>query len=403
MIPEKNWLLGIEKPVGVAYSELQNIKKYIIIVCLISITMVSLFSWLAIHKIIQPYYRDVEALNAKLAASVKKLSTLHKVSRSISQILPVEEMLEHTIKGIAEALGYERIMLYLTDEGANRANLKMALIDGDLSAPESMPEEARSLEINLGNGILERAIIEQRPYVIRGAQSSDKTNKERLKILGILEFAAVPLVAEGRSIGVISVDNPTSAKPIKEEDVDTLVTFADRVAPAIESARLHSALQVYATDLATTDSLTGLSNQVHFAEWLEEEIDRSRLENKPLSLLLAQAESLKNINEKFGYSAGNKALRQFGQIIAALLGENEVGARFGGGDFVIGLSSGSENRARELAGEVKENAKTFQLKEAGLEKVSLSVHVCFGSLKEDETAQDFLERIRKLGAMQGEA
>ncbi len=158
-----------------------------------------------------------------------------------------------------------------------------------------------------------------------------------------------------------------------------------------------------ATDLAATDSLTGLSNQVHFAEWLEEEIDRSRLENKPLSLVLARAESLKNINEKFGYSAGNKALRQFGQMIAALLGENEMGARFGGGDFVIGLSSGSENRARELAGEVKENAKTFQLKEAGLEKVSLSVHVSFGSLKGDETAQDFLERIRRLGAMQGEA
>lgn len=397
VIPENGWLLGIDKPVGVAYSELENIKKYIVIVCIISVIMISFFSWLAIRKIIQPYYKDVEDLNARLADSVKKLSTLHKVSRSIQQILPLEDMLSETITCIAEALGYDRVMLHLIDEQSGGARLKMALVDGELSTPESMPKEVRTLKINKENGVLERVIVEQRPYVIHNALKNDMVDKNRVRALGVREFAAVPLIVETKCIGVITVDNPSSRKPIREEDIDTLMTFADRVGLAIKSAQLHTELQNYVTDLATTDSLTGLYNQSHFSEWLEKEAARSRRENKPLSIVLVQAYCLKEINEKFGYVAGNIALKRLGEIIASSMrGEDEIGARLGGGEFVIGLCSSSEERVREVADEVKKRVEAFRFDEEGLERVDLRVNVSFSGLKTNETAQDLLERIRRM-------
>ncbi len=124
----------------------------------------------------------------------------------------------------------------------------------------------------------------------------------------------------------------------------------------------------------------------------------SRRENRPLSVVLAQVHHLKKINKRFGYAAGNIVLRRLGQIIASSLGEKEKGARFGGGEFIVGLYPGPEDRAGKIADELKRNVAAFRFKEKGLEGVDLSLAVSFGSLKARETAQDLLERLRKLAA-----
>lgn len=395
VIPENGWLIGIEKPVDAAYSELQNIKKYIVLVCIISIVMVSVFSWMAIRNIIQPYYRDVEDLNARLADSIRRLSSLHKVSRSIQRILPLDEMLDLSIRGISEALGYERIFLHLIDTETDTAKLRMALVGDRMIAVDNFPESVRELHLRKEDGAIERAMVEQRHYLIRGALSSELVNKDRVKALGALEFAVVPLVAESKCIGAITVDNPSRGRRIGNDDIETLTTFAGHVGLALERARLHTELHNYATDAASTDSLTGLYNWNHFIDWMEKQMVKSQKERTPLTLIWVQASCLVAINEQFGYAAGNIALRRLGQIVASMVGKNEMGARFGGGEFVIGLPACLENRAGEIVEELKKRARALRFEEEGLEKAELRINVSFSRFRGEESTPDFLERARR--------
>ncbi len=395
VIPENGWLLGIEKPVGVAYTELQNIKKYIVLVCIISIIAVSAFSWLAIRNIIQPYYRDVEALNKKLEDSVRRLSTFHKVSRSIQRMLPLEEMLEASIRGIAEALGYERILLHLIDTTTNTAKLEMALVGERMVGVDRMPESVRELKCREENGVIERSMVEQKHYLIRDAMHSGLVNQDRVKALGAREMAVVPLIAESKCIGAITVDNPSSGKRISNDDIETLMTFAGHVGLAVERARLHTELHNYASDAAATDSLTGLFNWNHFIGWLERQMGWSRRDKSPLSVIWAQASCLEEINQKFGYAAGNIALRHLGETVASMVGGAEMGARFGGGEFVIGLPACSENRAREIGEELQKRVAALRFEEKGLEDAQIEIKVSYARFRGEETMPDFLERARR--------
>lgn len=396
VIPENGWLLGVEKPIGVAYSELQNIKNYVVYVCIISIIMVSVFSWLAIRKIIQPHYRDLEDLNRKLGDSVKRLSTLHKVSKSIQRILHLDEMLEESIRGIAEALGYERILLHLMDLETDTAVLRMALVEGKLTAADALPESIRELTCDKENGAIERAMAEQQPYLIRGALSSHLVNLERVKALGAMEFAVVPLIAENKCFGAITVDNPSSGRPLRDEDIETLVTFAGHVGLAVERASLHTELHNYADNVAATDALTGLYNWNHFVEWLEKQIAMSKTERKPISVIWAHADRLKTINEQFGYATGNMALKKLGAVVASTVTLGGMGARFGGGEFVIGVSSCTEDHADKIAKDLKSHAETLHVEETDLEDADLHLNVAACLHKEDESITHLLERARRL-------
>jgi diguanylate cyclase (GGDEF)-like protein len=400
VIPENGWLIGVEKPVGVAYSELQNIKKYIAIVCIISVIMVSLFSWLAIDKIIQPFYKDVENLNARLGDSVRRLSTLHKVSRSIQRLLPLEQMLGESIKGIAEALGYERILLHLINQETGKAELEMALVGNQVVSPDQVPEEIRSLSSKKEDGVIERAMAEQKYYHIKNAMTSDIVNKDRARALEVREFAVVPLIAESKCIGAITVDNPSGEMHIHGDDIDTLMTFAGHVGLAIERSHLHAELHNYAVDAAQTDSLTGLFNWGHLIAWLEKELEKSIKQRSPLSVIWVHARSLKAINEEFGYIAGNISIRRLGQLIGSLVGKGEAGARFGGGEFVIGIPDCAEDRAAELVEELKNGVRELRFEEEGLEKTELEITVSVNRFIEGESMPDFLERARKQAASQ---
>jgi diguanylate cyclase (GGDEF)-like protein len=395
VLPEHGWMIGVEKPVGVAYSELQNIKKYIVYVCIVSVILVSFFSWVAIRYIIKPYYQDIEGLNEQLADSVKRLSTLHKVSRSIQRILPLDEMLEESIKGIAEALGYDRIFLHLIHGESDTAKLEMALVGNQMISLDSLPENVRELKCIKENGVIERAMVDQEPYYIKSALTNELVNRDRAKALGVREFAVVPLVAESKCIGSITVDNPSSGKRIRNRDIETLMTFAGHVGLAIERSTLHTELHNYASDVAATDSLTGLYNWSHFMGWLEEEMASSQEQRSPLCVIWAQAFCLKAINEKYGYAAGNIALRQLGQIVASTAGQGEIGARFGGGEFVLGLPDCPENQAEQIATELKKRAQELQFKEEGLEEAELQINVSFTRFRGEESTPDFLERARK--------
>jgi diguanylate cyclase (GGDEF)-like protein len=88
-------------------------------------------------------------------------------------------------------------------------------------------------------------------------------------------------------------------------------------------------------DLSRTDPLTGLGNDRAFDEGLQDEVARAGRYGGPLSLLIADVDGLKAINDRDGHSAGNAALRAVARALADHARQTDLIARIGGDEFAL--------------------------------------------------------------------
>jgi diguanylate cyclase (GGDEF)-like protein len=133
---------------------------------------------------------------------------------------------------------------------------------------------------------------------------------------------------EGREIR-LSLDPPAGG--LSPEAGALAEWLASQATIALENARLHHVVRRQ----AITDELTGLVNRRRFNEVLDDEIERSRRHGTTLSVLLADLDDFKRINDRFGHPAGDEALREFANLLRVHLREIDVAGRLGGEEFAV--------------------------------------------------------------------
>jgi diguanylate cyclase (GGDEF)-like protein len=116
--------------------------------------------------------------------------------------------------------------------------------------------------------------------------------------------------------------------------VDYMLNISgELVAPTIVE---HEVLELL-EHRSVTDPLTGLFNRYHFDATMKREIARCRRYGVPLSLLLVDVDRLKNINDRWGHQAGDRALSRVATAIQKSLRSTDIAARIGGDEFAITL------------------------------------------------------------------
>jgi diguanylate cyclase (GGDEF)-like protein len=124
----------------------------------------------------------------------------------------------------------------------------------------------------------------------------------------------------------------------RRDEVGELLRTFDRMSQSI--ARHDREVR----QMAYTDALTGLTNRLAFREALDHRLAKAKSANHGLALLFIDIDEFKRVNDTLGHEAGDDALLQFAQRIAAAVdqegGEDALLARFGGDEFVILIDSG---------------------------------------------------------------
>lgn len=95
------------------------------------------------------------------------------------------------------------------------------------------------------------------------------------------------------------------------------------------------------------DRVTWLHNRRYFMEALEREVERAKRYRRSLSLIFLDIDRFSAFNESYGPSLGDRLLRSVGMLLAEMLTEPEVVARFGGDEF--GLLLPEVNRAAAVS------------------------------------------------------
>ncbi|MEP6910433.1 MAG: diguanylate cyclase [Actinomycetota bacterium] len=107
--------------------------------------------------------------------------------------------------------------------------------------------------------------------------------------------------------------------------------LSTQAAIALENARLHDIVR----QQAMTDELTGLVNRRRFLEAVRSEILRAQRLGGPLSVVLADLDDFKLINDRFGHHAGDEVLQAFADVIRGHGRDVDTAARLGGEEFAV--------------------------------------------------------------------
>jgi diguanylate cyclase (GGDEF)-like protein len=129
--------------------------------------------------------------------------------------------------------------------------------------------------------------------------------------------------------------------------------------------------------LSVTDALTSLRNR-RFAEWfLSRELERTHRHGNELSVLLADVDHFKRVNDTHGHAAGDAALRHVGMLLAEQVRKTDVCARWGGEEFLIALAQVPLEGALALAERQRAavEATPFVLSEGRLLELTVSIGV----------------------------
>ena len=114
--------------------------------------------------------------------------------------------------------------------------------------------------------------------------------------------------------------------------------------------------------LALQDGLTEIANRRHFDSLLNEEWRRHGRENRPLSLIMADIDHFKKINDNYGHKVGDECLRRVAAVMAAAAKRGgDVAARYGGEEFALLLPDTEAAGALNVAEDIRERVKAIDL------------------------------------------
>jgi diguanylate cyclase (GGDEF)-like protein len=162
------------------------------------------------------------------------------------------------------------------------------------------------------------------------------------------------------------------------EPVGTLCVFDDapREAGGFDSETLRelaamAEAEIASLSLAIGDELTGLSNRRGFEMLGERLLQAARRLGLALTVVYADLDNMKPINDRFGHEAGDRALVETAGILSRVLRNSDLIARLGGDEFCAVLAGAEAEEAALAARRIEEalrvrNAETAEPFELGI-------------------------------------
>ncbi len=135
------------------------------------------------------------------------------------------------------------------------------------------------------------------------------------------------------------------------------------------------------------DELTGIHNRRFFLSYLEHKVRWDAEDDFPISLLIIDLDSFKQINDTYGHDTGDQALTWFAGLLREVVQDQGLPIRYGGDEFMLLLPKAGSRDAREMADRLLQRTRDrpFRLREAEA-SVPISLSIGFATAPDDATS-----------------
>jgi diguanylate cyclase (GGDEF)-like protein len=224
------------------------------------------------------------------------------------------------------------------------------------------------------------AIRGGRPYQRRGSDN----DLMACEVCGALErdVTCVPSLVGGEVIGSVLIEHPRHLPTTEADDVSTSISEA---APVISNLRNLAIAELR----ASTDALTGLTNQRAVRVNLRRMAAQALRSGFPLAAIMFDLDHFKQINDTYGHGKGDQVLATVGQVTAGAIRASDFAGREGGEEFVVLLPATDREQGATVAETLRKAIATIQLPD-----VERAITASFGVavLPDDATEPEALLR-----------
>jgi len=323
--------------------------------------------------------QDPEMSTCDDRAEHLRLDIITPLAKKIN-CLDVKRIADICINEIPSLIGARLASLYILDENSDILHLEKNnhpfiinnIVSLNQNPPSPMVAAVRSKELLIVDEVSQGSVPK-----IQNMQRAFSKNYESSSCI------IAPLICHGRVVGVLNMSDKTDGGRFTSYDTAVIELFRQLIGASIGNISLFEKTQRQ----AKTDGLTGMLNHRTFYETLEAELRRAQRYGGKLSIIMADIDNLKPINDSYGHRAGDMAIKQIARRISACIRQIDVAARYGGDEFSIILPNTTLSDAAVVAERMVAMVKgTPMLWEQ--QKVELSISVGVGQYDGESCAGD---------------
>jgi signal transduction histidine kinase len=184
---------------------------------------------------------DLGRSRTELQRRLSELVALNELGIALSSTLDLDELLDRALRAVVGHLPFDRALVVLVDD-------KAGLLSRGRSIGGSAEVEALvrglSVELTEDRSTLVQLATSDGPMVFRDVDRDPyEPNREFARALEVTSFLGTPLVTQGRTVGVLAVDNRLSGREVERSMGPLLFTVGNLLAAAIENARLYAEIE----------------------------------------------------------------------------------------------------------------------------------------------------------------
>lgn len=280
--------------------------------------------------------RRIAALTEEAATNERLLKKTQQRELELLKANELPQLFEVICNRLSVSYGLETVTLLLWDP---EHEIRHLLLGSQLQL-EAFPNVIFTENIA---GLLPQFQSHKKPWL--GAYSAEHHRQLFPGAHGVKSVAVIPLWRQDKLHGSLNFGCSDPERFAQHLGTDFLAHLGVIASFAIENAVNRTRL----VRSGLTDFLTGWHNRRYLHERLKEELARAHRARSGVACVLIDLDHFKEVNDRFGHLAGDKALREAASRINHQIRGSDAAARFGGDEFVVLAPAISEEQASLLA------------------------------------------------------